>query len=296
MTGPGSGFLNRYFLPEDDHAYPSQNRLSGNSTVVDSRMIIAFSDLDGTFLDHRTYRYDRSLDGYNLLQECSIPLIFVSSKTFEEMSQFCIKLGHTFPFIFENGGGFGRYDSNDNAFYPELTGIRYEDLVASKETLKRAVEVPIVTFDEMSVADVAACTGHPQSDAVSAKKRMGSLPFLSKTGAAIDLDRVNGILKEYGTVCTKGGRLYSFSSVSSTKGTAVLDYIRTQGSGNVVSMAVGDSENDVPMLDAVTSPYAVRRHDGTHLQNKRYHITASAGPEGFTEAVKHFVDSLPCIE
>jgi mannosyl-3-phosphoglycerate phosphatase len=257
-------------------------------------MNIAFSDLDGTFLDHHTYSYEKSMPGYNLLQDCGIPLIFVSSKTYAEIEAFCQKIGHGNSFIFENGGGFGHFDPESGEFEMELTGISYSELIEKKDLLERAVGVKTTTLDELAAEDVCELTGLPIDRAKLAKLRNGSLPFIIESGIEIDLDAANEKLSVDGLFCTRGGRFYHFSSLSSTKGEAVNQFITKNSANDVVSMGVGDSPNDIPMLDVVDYPYAVRKSDGTCLDGRGYFITEGVGPAGFTEAVLDFTEKIEC--
>ncbi|TFH43795.1 MAG: mannosyl-3-phosphoglycerate phosphatase, partial [Chrysiogenales bacterium] len=53
---------------------------------------IFFSDLDGTLLDHDTYRYDMAMDGLAMIKKRRAMLVLVSSKTLAEMKQIYEKL------------------------------------------------------------------------------------------------------------------------------------------------------------------------------------------------------------
>ena len=65
---------------------------------------IIFTDLDGTLLDHNTYKYSEALPALELVKKQSIPLILTSSKTKVEMQGYQKSMGiEEFPFIVENG-------------------------------------------------------------------------------------------------------------------------------------------------------------------------------------------------
>lgn len=255
-------------------------------------MISVFSDLDGTFLDHTTYQYEESLPGYYRLEELSIPLVFVSSKTFAEIRELSLILGHTHTFVFENGAGCGIYDPQRNDYRADLTGRSYDDLIGMKSLLRKVIGYQLTTFDEMSIDDIADSTGLSQERSAYAKSRLGSLPFLVHGSSEIDLDTINTRLAQEGLICTQGGRFYHLTSIHATKGVAVCNLLKKYRTGTTLSMAVGDSPNDIPMLDAVDCPYIVKRYDGTYLQHPQYKKTRSAGPDGFTEAVLDFTERL----
>ena len=48
-------------------------------------MLLIFSDLDATLLDHNTYSFQEALPALQLIRKRKIPLILSSSKTYDEM-------------------------------------------------------------------------------------------------------------------------------------------------------------------------------------------------------------------
>ena len=63
---------------------------------------LIFSDLDGTFLNLKTYSFGTLKKFINKLNT-NFEIIFVSSKTYEEITQINKYLNINFPFIAENG-------------------------------------------------------------------------------------------------------------------------------------------------------------------------------------------------
>ena len=68
-------------------------------------MLLIFSDLDATLLDHNTYSFKEALPALQLIKQKKIPLILSSSKTYQEMIYIRKKLDNNDPFIYENGSG-----------------------------------------------------------------------------------------------------------------------------------------------------------------------------------------------
>ena len=62
---------------------------------------LVFTDLDGTLLDHHTYRFDEAAEMLEYLKARDIPLIIVTSKTRPEVLKLQQKLGIRAPFIVE---------------------------------------------------------------------------------------------------------------------------------------------------------------------------------------------------
>ena len=67
--------------------------------------MIVFTDLDGTLLDHETYRFDAALPALETLAARGVPLVLATSKTAAEIGPIRQALGRDVPAIVENGGG-----------------------------------------------------------------------------------------------------------------------------------------------------------------------------------------------
>ncbi|TAL35969.1 MAG: HAD-IIB family hydrolase [Spirochaetes bacterium] len=253
---------------------------------------IIFTDLDGTLLDHATYSYERALPGLDLVRALRIPLVMVSSKTFPEMAALHAELSLHSPFIFENGGGIAWVEpSGDEEFSVEILGIPFEEIRAAVPAVEEALGFAITPIGDLDDGELAARTGLTPERVRLAKMRRASMPFIVPDAAArIDLESASARVARLGLVVTRGGRFYHLIGKGADKGEAVRRvigyYLRTWGWDSLESGGIGDSENDVPLLRAVTMPVLVRRHDGSYIDCGFEVIkTAEAGPAGFSEAV-----------
>jgi hypothetical protein len=66
-------------------------------------MLLMFSDMDGSLLDHHSYSFAAALPMITALEQLDIPLILASSKTRAEILDLRTALGNRHPFIVENG-------------------------------------------------------------------------------------------------------------------------------------------------------------------------------------------------
>ncbi len=258
---------------------------------------IVFSDLDGTLLDHHTYRYDESLKGIAILRERGIPLVLVSSKTFPEMMRIHSELNLDSPLVFENGGGIAfpeRTNSDKLNFAIELVGEEVNSLKGKLSILVELIPFPIRTLSEMSVEEISSRTGLPRDVALLSRRRETSIPFMIPEDKAISTDEIESInaqLRECNLSLTRGGRFYHFLSLEANKGNSVgriIEYYRAIYQGKMIySVAIGDSENDIPMLKVVDIPYLVGRTDGRAISaDFELKRTRGIGPAGFTEAIE----------
>jgi len=110
----------------------------------------------------------------------------------------------------------------------------------------------------------------------------------------MEIDDFNIMLAGSGLGVTRGGRFNHLIPSRAGKAFAVRRiYQFYSGEGGVKTAACGDSYNDLGMLDNVDVGYIVRKPDGTYIQDENFMVTAGAGPDGFTEAVKDFIKLFP---
>ncbi|MBN2434101.1 MAG: HAD-IIB family hydrolase [Spirochaetes bacterium] len=250
---------------------------------------ICYSDLDGTFLDHLSYSYKLSLSGYSLLLDRNIPLVFVSSKTFVEIEQLEFMLNSRSPFIFENGAGVAFADDSGKYSYKLLSNFNSSKLDLVKESLKQAAK-ETVFFDEISPEHLAEISGLSLDRARLSLSRIATLPFYIN-GSSFSFEEIRKIVLPFDMEITKGGRFYHLVPVGCSKGIALKyidDYYKKKCNDSVVTMGVGDSLNDIPMLEMVDYPFLLFKHDGTCLTDTKYRIIEKPGPAGFSEAIQQF--------
>ena len=65
---------------------------------------VFFTDLDGTLLEHTSYRWDAARRALALVKRRGYPLVIVTSKTRAEVLPVLRGLGRREPFVVENGG------------------------------------------------------------------------------------------------------------------------------------------------------------------------------------------------
>ncbi|MBD2103786.1 mannosyl-3-phosphoglycerate phosphatase [Leptolyngbya sp. FACHB-261] len=274
-------------------------------------MRIVFTDLDGTLLDHETYRYSAALPALSALCRRDVPLILVSSKTRAELELLAQQLKLNHPLIPENGSAvFIPHD-----YFPakllgsewlwrgryrvlEL-GVPYDQVRAALHQVRAALkEVSIEGFGDWSVEQVAAATGLPLEDAARAHKREYTEPFLCEAiqpdllqgvVAAVSHSRLAAGLSRVPLNLQRGGRFWSLTGPAD-KGQAVrilLSCYRRQY-GPVTCLGLGDSPNDLPLLQAVDRAVVIPGRRSADVWSQRgngWTLAPAAGPEGWNEAV-----------
>jgi mannosyl-3-phosphoglycerate phosphatase len=259
--------------------------------------LVIFTDLDATLLDHETYSFEAARPALDALKARGVPLVLCSSKTRRELEPLRRELDCRHPYIVENGGAVcvpeGYFDaplpehrSDSGCDLIEL-GVPYSLLRRTLSVVRRETGVALLGYGDLSRSEIRKLTGLTEEAAARSQSREYDEPFLIEAPA----DRHRAVLdriRSMGFQWTKGGRFYHLSG-KHDKGGAVRilsDLFRKQV-GDIRTVALGDSANDLPMLNAADEAVLVRRPDGSwlesDLQNARR--TDGIGPAGWNEAV-----------
>lgn len=257
--------------------------------------------MDGTLLDHESYSYEASLPAIRKLRAHEVPLVLCSSKTRSEILVLWTELGLRDPFISENGGAI--FFPPQHFSFP-VEGARAQGALAVLElgteiaTLRRALaeagraaSVSVRSFGSMTPDEVARLTGLAPEQAVLARQREYDEPFVVEAG---DAENLITRLRDLGFTVIHGGRLFHLVR-GHDKGQAVrrlLDLYRRREPG-IVSVGLGNSANDLPLLREVNYPVAVKNIDGSHDREilralPQVDRTERVGPAGWREAVEKF--------
>ncbi|MDH4012299.1 MAG: HAD hydrolase family protein, partial [Desulfobacterales bacterium] len=99
-----------------------------------------------------------------------------------------------------------------------------------------------------------------------------------------------------GYTLVKGGRFYHvLGQTDKARAISKLNAMFAHaGFTGYTSLALGDSPNDSQMLLAADVAVAVRRKDGSWLDldtDKAIIQTSATGPDGWNEAIQHYLDS-----
>lgn len=259
--------------------------------------MIIFTDLDGTLLHPSTYSFEAARPALRLAAARGVPVVFCSSKTRSEVEGLRLACGNTDPFVFENGGGIvvpeaavsfhGRGLSPGGREVIAL-GRPYRELRAALVGLRERLGIPVVGFGDLSADEVSALTGLPPQQAELARHRDFDEPFFFPPGER-GIERFLRAVEDQGLRWTQGGRFYHVHG-DNDKGRAVgiLTRLFAAVAESPVTVGLGDSLNDLPMLEVVERPVLIPREDGSYderIRLPRLERAAGVGPEGWNEVV-----------
>ena len=266
--------------------------------------IIVFTDLDGTFLDYHTYSYEPALPALDILNKNNIPLIFCSSKTRAEIEKVRSQLNNTHPFVSENGGAvfvpinYFPYEvpftRKDFRYLIIEFGTPYHKIRGTLQQIQSQFPDMVKGFGDLSAHEVANLCEFSAEEAVLAKEREYDEPFILEDKKK--LENILDIAKEERLQIIHGGRFYHLIG-ENDKGKAVLyltDIFR-KAHNHIKTIALGDSQTDLPMLQVVDHPVMVQKPDGSYDSTVKLDnliLAPGSGPVGWNDAVLKLLEKL----
>lgn len=263
-----------------------------------TKKLVVFTDLDGTLLDHYDYSWQAAEPALQRLKAAGCPVILNSSKTRPEIEALRKAMENTDPFIVENGSAVCIPEQYFATQEQDLTIKRFgpnrDDILKILEGLRKGYGYAFKSFNDMSVRELMDITGLDQASAKMAKMRDASEPLVwmdTETRLHSFMSR----LSTTGLSVIAGGRFYHvMGSVSKADSIDwLMNAYRNQNPDiDYISVGLGDSFNDIPMLEAVDLPVLVQGMHGNEILIKRDDLirTDKPGPAGWNRAMLGIMD------
>jgi mannosyl-3-phosphoglycerate phosphatase len=263
--------------------------------------IIVFTDLDGTLLDRDTYSPQKARSGLENLKTMNIPVIFISSKTRLEQEEYRQMLGISDPFVVEDGGaiyiGKNYFDFEypvnrvDEDYCVIEIGQPYKRIRSVLERIKSKTGIEIKGYGDLGENDISRITGMKKEFSSKAKAREYQETLISKFEGE-DLEILEDNLAKFGLRLSQGGRFQSVLA-NNNKGLAVsilANFFKMKYS-KILTVGLGDSTNDISMLEAVDLPVLVQKPDFTWENFERDGLVKieGVGPEGWNNFIRDFL-------
>ncbi len=269
---------------------------------MSSSRTLIYTDLDGTLLDHDTYEWHAAVPALERARQLDVPIVPCTSKTLDECLNVQRQIPLPGPAIFENGAGIAlpktlfrrppdHLAEESDTHWICAFGLSYAHLRDAVSQVKRYRHYQFTSFGEMSVADVQRLTGLEEFEAGLARQRRHSEPLLWQDTEA-RYDEFQQDLAERNLTVRRGGRFVHIMGETS-KGAAVnwvTMLYEFKWSTRPRIIALGDSENDIPMLQEADTAVVVRnRARGPLAYTPRgaqnVCTTHEFGPLGWNKAV-----------
>ncbi|WP_068545850.1 HAD-IIB family hydrolase [Thalassotalea crassostreae] len=275
---------------------------------MDSQFIIS-TDLDGTLLDHHTYKYNKAVPALEYCDEQNIPIIFNTSKTFSETEKLCKQLDIIHPFIIENGSALyipkdyfptiedesvPCYDAGD--YWLFKFGLNRNEILSRLVTFKSSHDFEFKGFSQYSSHELAKLTGLTLTQAIQAQERQFSEP-INWLGTEEQLSNFKKLISLFGLNAIRGGRFVHVQGKSDkSKPLMFLKslYQRFHNTSQKL-IALGDGDNDKDMLNCADIAIVIKSptHERLIISEHKHLIRSKyIGPEGWNDSVMSLLEPV----
>lgn len=265
---------------------------------------LVFTDMDGTLLDHHSYSFDSAIPTLEALNNKNAIVIPNTSKTFAEMLDLREAIGLTGPFIVENGAAIyipENFDINlsdqgfrfSDGYYVKSFARPRKVFIKLLEKIDNRFSELYQPFSKMTLEDVATATDLPLTAAAKAQQRQYGEPIKwlgNESQKRIFIEE----LKTLGGHVVEGGRFIHFAD-KTDKAQAMIFFkqlIQTQTNDTFASVALGDGNNDLMMLEKADISICIKSPVNPPLVlNKQHNVfyTKLEGPKGWAESIQALI-------
>ena len=253
------------------------------------------TDLDGTLMDE-DYDISPAKKTLKRLAELNIPVIPCTSKTASEVRHFRIENGLSDPFIVENGAAVYGINHNNSSEWELILGKSYKELRIILMNISRIVNYHLVPLNDLSNKQIFELTSLDAQGITRALDRQWSVPFLNPPDNIFE--KVKNICDSYNVHVFKGNRMSHLLSRESHKGQAVnklKDYLENK---NVKIIALGDSQNDLPLLEYADISIVIPGKKGPNKYLKDgidkgfFRLANAPHAQGWSNSVEQIINNI----
>jgi mannosyl-3-phosphoglycerate phosphatase len=219
------------------------------------------SDLDGTLLDER-YDWRVAAPCLAALRRRGVPVIPCTSKTAAEVRDFRRAASLDGPYIVENGGAV--HGGAAGREWQLVLGRPSAELTLELDALAQELGVELRALSACTPEEMEALTGLRGEAARRAQQRQWSLPFLPPAPA--HWRALQAAARRRGLQVVQGNRLAHLLAAGCDKGRALTVLRRRCAPPGLRVLALGDSPNDLPLLEAGDVAVVVPGPAGPHPQ------------------------------
>jgi D-glycerate 3-kinase len=270
--------------------------------------LLVFTDMDGSLLNHFDYNFEATKPLLDTLRNQQIPVIPCTSKTAAELMTLRDDMKNEAPFISENGaavfipvGTFLQQPDDtifkDGFWIKAFTESR-EHWLGLLDQLKEKYKGCFNHFNQMTLAEIVDATSLDEQSAKQASQRQFGEPVMWLADEIKKAEFIDD-LKTLGANVLQGGRFIHVSG-QADKGKAIQWLAQQYQQFSfmpkpIKTVAIGDSQNDVAMLEAANIALLMPSpvHDLPKVErDKNTYIANAIAPEGWRQGVKQIMTDL----
>ncbi len=246
---------------------------------------VLFTDLDGTLLDFESYRPSaEALATLDMLKRVHILTVPATSKTADEVWPLLEELGLAGPAVVEGGAVVMHADGSKDVDGPPRSAL--------VEVLARLAGDgwPIRGMSEMSVGEVVRITGLDDTGARRALNRLASEPFVTtRTLSTAEIAKLETAVAKRGAGLVRGGRFWHLMGAGVDKASGMDRALQAIGEVGILTAAIGDAWNDLPMLAAADLGFLLGERVERSVTPGGVVRLPVCGPAGFALAARRIL-------
>lgn len=268
--------------------------------------LLIFTDLDASLMDEY-YSYDKAKTALDLIKINNVPLIFNSSKTLTELISISDAFDGTNILIGENGSSIGiplqsklalkdeEFDSSNGYNFIYQKNLR-SNVLSIINKLRGDFNFSFKGFFDMGFKELSELTGLTHDAAKRALSRETSEPIIWEDTD----DKWNLFINEIGKHDIKaelGGRFYHLMDKAYDKSIGMKKVLsifkKNYPQDNWKTLAIGDSENDIKMLESADYAIVISNPQKGNiiLKRKDYTLSKYSSSKGWNDCMLEFFES-----
>ena len=261
------------------------------------KKILIFTDLDGSLLDKETFKFDVIKDYFKELVRKGIIIIPNSSKTEAELLDFNEQNNLDLSFITENGSSIHGLNKIHHNLPDKIIISRTINEIRNvyEENISLDFKNKTTHILELEIEVQQKILGLPLDKIKLAIKRAHSLP-IKFNGNEIEKKEFTKILKNSGLTIQTGGRIMNVcdnvnKSIAMSK---ALQLIRKQLDDEIITIGVGDNENDIEMIKQTDYPCLVKNDnfDSSLINIDNLIKSSEPSPLGWADVIKTAIQKI----
>ena len=271
---------------------------------------IIVTDLDASLLDAH-YSYEAASEAIDYLQEKEIPIVLNSSKTIHELIALANRWNwNPKPFLVgENGACLGipmdhqaiqfiSVNHTHQGYACSYDPNAYERIISLARLLRNTENYQFKGFSDLSVSELCTLTGLSEQDAELARHRYCTEPILWNDSKEAFNNFLESLSKA-GIRVIRGGQFIHLMEINYDKSTgmdAILGIFKTMHPNiQWETLAIGDSENDIPMLERADCALIIpNQSNGTiALERSDFYLARDYASTGWNTELLNILNSNP---
>ena len=232
----------------------------------------------------------------NLLNKLDIPVIPCTSKTASEVRYFRKENRLFDPFIVENGAAIYGFNENNSSEWELVLGKSYNELRDILNNISKRVKFHLTPLNDLNKNQIFELTGLPDEGIIMALDRQWSVPFLNPPLEIFE--KIKLVCESYNVHVFKGNRMSHLLSNESHKGEAVNKLKIHLQNNDVKIIALGDSQNDLPLLYyadisiVIPGKYGPNKFLQNGIEKGHFRLANAPHAKGWSNSVEDVINKI----